>query len=80
MTTLASSPPAVLPWREKRGSSEKSFTATQALKHISGTSSTTPKATGPPLCASAMVALNNRDSSTTGISPFLLDHGYHVEA
>lgn len=31
------------------------------------------------LCPMAMLALNNRDSASTGISPFFLDHGYHVE-
>ena len=31
------------------------------------------------LCPIAMLALNNRDSTSTGVSPFFLDHGYHVE-
>ena len=29
--------------------------------------------------ASAELALNNRESTSTGISPFFLDHGYHLE-
>ena len=28
---------------------------------------------------SAQLALNNRDSSTSGLSPFFLEQGYHVE-
>jgi hypothetical protein len=31
------------------------------------------------LCPVAMLALNNRDAASTGISPFFLDHGYCVE-
>ncbi|THC87036.1 hypothetical protein EYZ11_013519 [Aspergillus tanneri] len=31
------------------------------------------------LCPAAMLALNNRDSASTGVSPFFLDHGYHME-
>ncbi|KAI0994170.1 hypothetical protein K3495_g14012 [Podosphaera aphanis] len=28
---------------------------------------------------SAQLAINNRDNSSTGLSPFFLEHGYHVE-
>lgn len=28
---------------------------------------------------SAQIAINNRDSSITGLSPFFLEHGYHIE-
>lgn len=31
------------------------------------------------LLPTAMLALNNRDSSVTGLSPFYLTHGYHAE-
>ncbi|KAI0995241.1 hypothetical protein K3495_g12940 [Podosphaera aphanis] len=31
------------------------------------------------LLPSAMVAINNRDSSKTGFSPFFLTHGYHID-
>ena len=31
------------------------------------------------LCPVAMLALNNRDSTSTGVSPFFLYHGYHME-
>ncbi|KAI0998101.1 hypothetical protein K3495_g10089 [Podosphaera aphanis] len=31
------------------------------------------------LLPSAMVAINNRDSSETGFSPFFLTHGYHLD-
>jgi hypothetical protein len=33
----------------------------------------------PQLLPTAMLALNNRDSSITGVSPFFLTHGYHAE-
>lgn len=33
----------------------------------------------PQQLPSAMLALNNRDSSVTGYSPFFLTHGYHAE-
>lgn len=32
-----------------------------------------------PLLSSAELAVNNRDSVSTGISPFFLTHGYHLE-
>lgn len=32
-----------------------------------------------PLLSSAELAVNNRDSASTGISPFFLMHGYHLE-
>lgn len=31
------------------------------------------------LAPMAMLAINNRDSASIGMSPFFLDHGYHVE-
>jgi transposase InsO family protein len=31
------------------------------------------------LCPMAQLAINGRDAASTGISPFFLDHGYHVE-
>jgi hypothetical protein len=31
------------------------------------------------LLPSAELAINNRDATSTGVSPFFLDHGYHVE-
>ena len=31
------------------------------------------------LCPVAMLALNNRDNTSTGVSPFFLDHGFHME-
>lgn len=33
----------------------------------------------PQLLPMAMLALNNRNSSVTGLSPFFLTHGYHLE-
>lgn len=33
----------------------------------------------PEMLPTAMLALNNRDSSVTGLSPFFLSHGYHAE-
>jgi hypothetical protein len=27
----------------------------------------------------AKIAINNRDATTTGVSPFFLSHGYHIE-
>jgi hypothetical protein len=33
----------------------------------------------PILLPTAMLALNNRNSSVTGLSPFFLTHGYHLE-
>lgn len=32
-----------------------------------------------PLLPAAQLAINGRDATSTGISPFFLDHGYHVE-
>ena len=31
------------------------------------------------LAPMAQLAINGRDSASTGVSPFFLDHGYHVE-
>ena len=31
------------------------------------------------LCSAAQLALNNHDCSTTGVSPFFLDHGFHMD-
>ncbi|KAI0993224.1 hypothetical protein K3495_g14960 [Podosphaera aphanis] len=33
----------------------------------------------PSLLPSAQLAINNRDSTVTGLSPFFLEHGYHIE-
>ena len=31
------------------------------------------------LLPTAQLAINNRNNSTSGLSPFFLEHGYHVE-
>ena len=33
----------------------------------------------PKLLPTAQLAINNRDSSITGLSPFYLQHGYHID-
>jgi transposase InsO family protein len=32
-----------------------------------------------PLCPMAQIAINGRDATSTGVSPFFLQHGYHVD-